>query len=198
MQQSQEKTANASPSPEEVRRTLQAARALEGEAIARIHAWVFASIYRYCSARTRTAEDAEDITEEVLLEVIEGITKLKADHLSGLYAWVLRIAHNKVADYYRRGPVLRETALLPEMDRPDDAQGPEEQAMALQDREDLRRALEQLTPEQRDVVLCKYVLGFGNEMTAQVLKKTANAVNALQHRALANLKKLLVGGGSYG
>lgn len=198
MQQGNEETASVSPSPDEVEQTIRAAKALDGEALARLHGWVFPSIYRYCATRSRTVDDAEDLTEEVFLEIVEGIQKLRADNLSSLHAWVLRIAHNKVADYYRRGPVLRETSLTPEMDRPDEAQGPEERALANQERADLRRALEQLTPEQRDVVLCKYVLGYGNEMTAQMLKKTANAVNALQYRALASLKKLLVGGGSYG
>ena len=178
-------------SQEEVRETLRQAKASDPEAFGRLHAWCFPSVYRYCSTRAPTREDAEDLTEEVFLEVVEGIGRLRADTVDGIFAWVIRIARNKVADYYRRKAKLREWPLAFEEEPPDQGPSPAEYAEAATEREALRAALEQLTPDQRDVVLCKFILGYGNERTAQITKKNPNAVNALQYRALASLRKLL-------
>ncbi len=68
---------------------------------------------------------------------------------------------------------------------------PDELAEEDEERAEVRRALEQLTPEQREVVLCKYVLGYGNKATARLVGKNVNSVNQLHHRALGSLRRLL-------
>lgn len=64
-------------------------------------------------------------------------------------------------------------------------------AEAVEERLELRGALERLTAEQREVIVCKYVLGYDNDPTARLVGKNANAVNQLHHRALASLHRLL-------
>jgi RNA polymerase sigma factor (sigma-70 family) len=56
---------------------------------------------------------------------------------------------------------------------------------------EVRLALDRLTSEQREVVVCKYVLGYDNERTARLVGKNINAVNQLHHRALASLHRVL-------
>ena len=56
---------------------------------------------------------------------------------------------------------------------------------------EVREALELLTPEQREVLVCKYILGYDNRRTASLVGRNVNSVNQLHHRALASLHRLL-------
>jgi RNA polymerase sigma-70 factor (ECF subfamily) len=48
-----------------------------------------------------------------------------------------------------------------------------------------------VTPDQRQVLVLRYLEGFSNEEVAAALQKSVGAVKALQHRALAALKRRL-------
>jgi len=56
----------------------------------------------------------------------------------------------------------------------------------------VRAALLRLTPEQRQVIVLKYIEGCDNETIAAALQKPVSAVKSLQHRALGALKRLLL------
>jgi RNA polymerase sigma-70 factor (ECF subfamily) len=60
------------------------------------------------------------------------------------------------------------------------------------EQEEVRAALAHLTPDQRQVVLLKYLEGLENEEIAAALGKPLGAVKSLQHRALAALRRILV------
>lgn len=68
---------------------------------------------------------------------------------------------------------------------------PDEIADVWSDREVIRQALDHLTADQRNVIVCKYILGYDNQKTARAVGKNPNAVNQLHHRALASLHRLL-------
>ncbi len=55
----------------------------------------------------------------------------------------------------------------------------------------VRKAIQQLTPDQQQVIALKYLEGWNNEEIAEAVKKPIGAVKSLQHRALARLKKHL-------
>jgi RNA polymerase sigma-70 factor (ECF subfamily) len=57
--------------------------------------------------------------------------------------------------------------------------------------EKLRRALAQLTDEQRQVVILKFVQGLDNRTIAKVLGRREGAIKSLQYRALQALKRIL-------
>ena len=60
--------------------------------------------------------------------------------------------------------------------------------------EQVQAALGQLTPDQRQVIILKFLEGLSNAETAAILNKPVGAVKSLQHRALAALQRLLVRG----
>ncbi len=66
-------------------------------------------IYRYVYARTGQTEVAEDLAQEVFLRAFQRISSY---HSRGtpFFAWLVRIAHNIVIDYYRRSAKRSETA----------------------------------------------------------------------------------------
>ena len=55
----------------------------------------------------------------------------------------------------------------------------------------LREALRGLTPEQEEVLILRFILGFGINETAEITRRPAGAVKSMQHRALASLQQML-------
>jgi RNA polymerase sigma-70 factor (ECF subfamily) len=105
-----------------------------------------------------------------------------------LQAYLYRMAHNWIVDQYRREPI-RPVELTEE--RSDDTAGPEEVTGRHLRKERLRKLLDRLTPDQKQVITLKFIEGWENEEIALTLKKPIGSVKSLQHRALASLKKEL-------
>jgi len=168
------------------------AKGYDRAAFADLYRFAVAPVYRYVAARLNAAEEAEELTQEVFLAALKGIQGLRAEDEPGLLAWLFQIARHKLADHLRRryrhpSHPLEEAEHL-EAPRPQ----PEELVLAGEERAGLRQALELLTPEQREVIVCKYALGYDNARTARLVGKNVNAVNQLHHRALASLHRLVV------
>jgi len=167
------------------------AKASDREAFGELYRLTVKPVYRYLSARLSGQADAEELTQEVFLAALAGLPNLRAEDEVGLLAWLLQIARYKLADRLR-GRYRRPSTPLEEVaEVQDDSNLPGDLALASEERAELRAALERLTPEQREVVIAKYVLGYDNERTARLVGKNTNAVNQLHHRALASLHRLL-------
>ena len=146
-------------------------------------------VYKYIYYRVGDQGLAEDLTMEVFvkaLEAIEGFT-FRGVPFS---AWLYRIASNLVIDHFRRQPgqpaLSLEEKLVATSEHP---------AMVALESEfthqALRRALAELTDDQQQVILLKFVDGLSNHEVAQALGKTEGAIKSLQHRALASLGRVL-------
>ncbi|MHB9090435.1 MAG: RNA polymerase sigma factor [Chloroflexota bacterium] len=171
--------------------TIRRARTYDRAAFAAIYRRAVTPVYRYLAARLDAQADAEELTQEVFLAALDGIRNLRADDEDALLAWLFQIARHKLADRLRRRYRRPVTELEQAESLADPEEPPEASAEADEERAALRGALSRLTPEQREVIICKYVLEYDNERTARVLGKTANAINQLHHRALASLQRLL-------
>lgn len=188
----------AQPRAVDIGETIRQAKAYDRAAFATLYQLTVTPVYRYLAARVEAQADAEELTQEVFLAALSGIQSLRADDEVGLLGWLYQIARNKLADYLRRR-YRRPTAEFEEAEAVlDDGDSPDAAAEKDEERAAVRRALEQLTPEQREVIICKYVLDYDNERTARQVGKTANAVNQLHHRALASLQRLLAKPGGAG
>ncbi|HZT06729.1 MAG TPA: sigma-70 family RNA polymerase sigma factor [Chloroflexota bacterium] len=168
------------------------ARAGDGPAFESIYRSTVVPIYRYVAARVDTRDLAEEVTQDVFFAAVKGIATFRGADENALLGWLFQIARHKIADVLReryRRPVraLEDAAGLE-----DGALGPEEVALANGDRDEVRRALARLTDDQREVIVCKYILDYDNRRTAAIVGKDANAVNQLHHRALASLHRLLM------
>jgi RNA polymerase sigma-70 factor (ECF subfamily) len=99
------------------------------------------------------------------------------------------VAHHWITDYYRRQPPP--TFTLDERFASDWGD-PALTSVDVFEREQVRTALMRLTPEQREVVIIKYLEGWENADIAILLGKPVGAIKALQHRALDALRREVV------
>jgi RNA polymerase sigma-70 factor (ECF subfamily) len=151
-------------------------------------------IYHYVLARTGDVSAAEDLTADVFLRVIQHVHRFKletAHPAASVSAWLYRIAANLVADYHRARQ--RRLTVSIEEDAPliSTAPDPSQQAERRDALDKLSGALEKLTEDQRLVVVCKFGESMSNAQAAAWLGKTEGAIEALQHRALRTLCRLL-------
>jgi RNA polymerase sigma-70 factor, ECF subfamily len=137
-------------------------------------------IFRSVLSQVGNRAVAEDITAQVFVEAIEGIERYR-DRGRPIVAWLFSIARFRCADWFRRRgrESVLEDAPEPAVDGPDASL-----TVAL-------AALSELTPEQREVIHLRFVEGRPLEEVGQMTGRSAGAVKALQHRALARLKNIL-------
>lgn len=146
------------------------------------------AIYRHCYRQLGEREAAEDITGQVFRKALES----RASYHGGSFkAWLFRIADNALIDAKRR---RQADPLDDELDWLDPAPGPEELAVNAFDREQLRRALEQLPSEWRRVVELR-LDGFSCEEVARIIgnSRSADWVRQCHRRAMLKLRQILLG-----
>jgi len=170
------------------RALLKRAKAYDPAALGELYDRYAQKMYAYIYRRVGDAALAEDLTSELFLRVLNAIQNERAWQDS-FVAWLYRIAHNLVVDAYRRRP----PPLVPLDDLPleSDAGDPEEAVQESADRTWLRAALGRLTADQQQVLALRYGEGLTAKETARITKKTVGAVEAMQHRALAALRRIL-------
>ncbi|MEZ0397117.1 MAG: sigma-70 family RNA polymerase sigma factor [Anaerolineales bacterium] len=166
---------------------LQRAQTFDRQALAEIYDLYSPGLYRYALRLLGDASAAEDCLAETFSRFLQALRRGKGPR-NYLQAYLYRVAHNWITDQYRRQPPP-----AAELDErfPDLAAAPEEIVARRSHRERLRRALQRLTPEQRQVIALKYLEGWQNEQIARALGKPVGAVKSLQHRALTRLQRLL-------
>lgn len=164
------------------------AQRYELQALAEIYDRYSPGLYRYAM---RLMSD-EDLAEECVAETFNrflAVLKAGRGPQHHLQAYLYRVAHNWITDYYRRQP----PPTLPL--EPDLHQNPGSDPQALvaleMEKELVRDALRLLTPDQRQVLVLKYLEEWQNQEIAEAIQKQVGAVKALEHRALNTLKRIL-------
>ncbi len=153
-------------------------------------------VYRYLYYRTGSQAEAEDLTEQVFLKAWEAIERFQW-HGRPFLAWLYRLAHNAHVDHLRR---RRTTTSLNDDESPIDL--PSETAsrdLAQRlDAEVLSNAMTQLTLEQQQVLVLKFMEGFDTDQIARMMDKREGSIRALQMRALQSLRRVLAEQGEPG
>lgn len=160
------------------------------EVLASIYDEYHPLIYRYIYRQVGDSEVALDLAADVFRNLLSAVHRDKRtpDRMS---AWLYRVAHNVVIDYYRRQKFRRHSPL--EDDLPAEGVDPADSVENNLSAAQVRAALMALSPDQRQVIILKFFEGCSNEEVAQVLAKPVGAVKSLQHRALAALHRALTG-----
>jgi RNA polymerase sigma-70 factor (ECF subfamily) len=167
---------------------LDRAKEYDPEALAELYDRYAPRVYAYIYRRVSDAALAEDLTSELFLRVLRAIRNERVWRDSFL-AWLYRIAHNLVVDMYRQQP----PPLVSLEDAPAQAarDDPAQETLEAMDRERLQAAVRRLTPDQQQVLALRFGEGLTARETARIIHKTTGAVEALQRRALAAIKRIL-------
>jgi len=157
-------------------------RATTAEAAAAAYRELAPAVLGYL--RSQRVPDAEDVLGDVFVHVARDLGRFRGDD-DDLRRWVFTIAHHRAVDTWRRRRVRPRIADVPVPEIVD--------GTATVDVVDpgLVAALHRLTPDQRAVVLLRFVADLSLEDTAGVMRRRVGAVKALQHRALAALEAAL-------
>lgn len=148
-------------------------------------------LYRYAYRLLGSEDQAEECVAETFLRFLGALSRNQGPK-KHLRAYLYRVAHNWIVDAYRRGPPPMVSIDSEQTEGIAHGGLPVSRLVERNLRsEQVRQALRELTPEQRQVIVLKYLEGWSNLEIAQVVQKNVGAVKALQARALAKLSGIL-------
>lgn len=161
---------------------------IDREGLAAIYEEYYQPIYCYVYRQVSDVETARDLSAEVFHRLLRTAQKGNGPDRHAK-AWLYRTAHNLVVDHYRRQQHRQHLPLDEQLvsGSDDPADAAERRGSAAQ----VRAALQELTPDQQQVIVLKFLEGMSNQEVADVLDKTVGSVKSLQHRALAALQRQL-------
>jgi RNA polymerase sigma-70 factor (ECF subfamily) len=149
-------------------------------------------VYSYSYYRVGNHHDAEDLTEQTFLQAYRHLERaLRESNGRPLRPWLIRIAHNLAANFYRDRSRKPESAI-------EDAgtiSAPHTTESLVEDREELKAILEnvqRLPDDRREALIMRFALGMDNREIARALGRTDGATKVLLHRAVRQLEGLLV------
>lgn len=145
-------------------------------------------IYGYVYRRTGHVETAQEITADTFHRLLVAL-KNNSGPRDSLSAWLYRVAHNLIVDFFRKHTQqeileLDEESLARSLPAQDQGAKIELAAQA-------RAALLKLTALQQQVIVLRFLEDMSLKETAQIMQRDVNAVKALQHRALNSLRRLI-------
>lgn len=172
----------------DLKQIIQRAKRRDNEAISTLYEMYADLIYRYIAYRVPTTSDAEDLTAEVFVNMLDSLPKYQ-DTGAPFEAWLYRIAAARVADFHRKASRRPQTELSDTLKA--DTPQPEDQLQEQQEFQTLRNALAQLNDEQQQVLILRFVERKSHQEVADIIGKSLSAVRSIQHRALIELGRHL-------
>lgn len=170
-----------------IERLVGRAQAGDRDALEELYLEHFDRIYSYLHLTVGNRHDAEDLTTQTFLKMLESIGRFRWGS-APFSAWLFRIAHNLAMDHFRARRRWQPEEEVPEPPGAAESSA-EEEAMRTLAGQSMLDLIDQLSPDQRQVLILKFVFEFSNAEAASVLGKSEGAVKSLQHRALASLQK---------
>jgi RNA polymerase sigma-70 factor (ECF subfamily) len=161
-------------------------------------AWAYRVLYETFAGRvcaylaTHAASDPEDLTSEVFMRAFDGLPRFQGGEPQ-FRAWLFTIAYRVLVDDVRRRQARPQ--LTDSLDARDDIAGgnAEDDALSLLGDEWVRRHLDNLPVDQRNVLVLRIIGDLTVDQVAGVLGKRPGAVKQLQRRGLAALRRRLEG-----
>ncbi|MFH0942400.1 MAG: sigma-70 family RNA polymerase sigma factor [Chloroflexota bacterium] len=169
---------------------VQRAKQRDEAAFAKIYESYFDKIYRYLVLKIGDRTEAEDLTQQVFLKVVQ---KIGSFNWRGtpFSAWLFRIAHNQMVDYLRQRNKRHSLPLNESIPSQDDPQRTVEIRL---DMERVFEAAKKLTAAQQEVISLRFSADLSTSEVARIMNKSEGAIKALQHSAIIALRKILATG----
>ena len=150
-------------------------------------------IYNFAFRFLRNAEAAEDAVQEVFVKMLKHANQFHGD--AKLSTWLFSITANWCRDYLRKADNKSKESDDVLVTLPSPAEYSPDRTLERRENEKLvRRALDELTPEQREAILLSRYHGLSYAEIAQIAGCSEGAVKTRVFRAMETLKKSLAGG----
>ncbi len=150
-------------------------------------------VYSYAYYRVGNHHDAEDLTEQTFLQAYRHFERAQRESDGRpLRPWLIRIAHNLAANYYRDRSRKPQTQL-------EDAavvSAPHDTETLVEGRQELKNVLagvSALPDDRREALIMRFALGMDNREIARALDRSEGATKVLIHRAIKQLEQELEG-----
>ncbi len=168
-------------------KTLEQAVQGDSDAFSRIYEQYVGRIYNYIFYRTGSVPEAEDLTAKVFYRALGHIQSYVNTGIP-FSAWLYRIAHNLVANWYRDNQRRQEVPLEGQLnlEPPDDL--PELSVVTDQEREVLLALIRELPAERQQLLILKFVEDLSNAEIAVIMRRSEGAIKSLYHRTLVVLR----------
>lgn len=183
-------------SPDQIEKLVIKAQKNDEKSFAKLYDYFFDRIFRYVSFRVKK-EEVEDLVGEIFYKVVQHLDKYKSQKKAGFNAWIFRIAHNIVVDFYRKkkeflGIVKEDNedffATLPDKKN----LHPDKAILKKEESEKIKYLLTKLPLPHREILELKFLEEFSNKEIAHITKKSEGNIRIIQLRALRELRKLFL------
>lgn len=144
------------------------------------------------AARMCGPDSAEDVTQEAFLAAWRALPEFRGD--CRFSTWLYRLVNNAAIDCLRREKKHRDTGDVDDLELPDGGPSPQEQAERSDTRDAVRRALDRLSPEHRQVLLLRFMQELDYGEIARALDVSEGTVKSRINRAKSKLREVLAAG----
>jgi RNA polymerase sigma-70 factor (ECF subfamily) len=162
------------------------------EAFGQLYELYYDRIYNYVFYRTSNVVEAEDLTARIFERAMKHIGNYQ-DQGVPFSAWLYRIAHNLVANWYRDNSRRTFVAIEDVSQWVITDHGPEFAAQLTEDRERLLEAIGRLPSDRQELLMFKFVERLSNAEIGEIMGRSEGAVKSLYHRTLLVLREDLSG-----
>ena len=154
-------------------------------------------VYNLCLRMSANPDDALDLSQEAFLRAWRSLGQYQFE--ASFSTWLFRLTSNICIDFLRRKKRRQETSLTEsdegaELSVPDAQPGPEQQAMTNETKIELARAMEQLSPEHREILQLRVIEDLQYEQIADILGVRVGTVKSRLARARLSFRKILKAG----
>lgn len=141
-------------------------------------------VYRYLRSRVSSTSDAEELTTQVFIEMLESLHRY--EERGSFAAWLFTIARRRLVAHYRKQPP--EVALDDRLPITNPKTDPETEVIKTDDLDRLKRLLMDLRPDQREALELRYAGSLSYREIGTALNKSEAASKMMVYRALAYLR----------
>jgi len=146
-------------------------------------------IYRYAIRLLGDKNTAEDCVSESFSRFLQAVRR-GGGPTENVRAYLYRVAHNWITDFYRRQPLPEVSVEIDEQIEP--GTNPAIKVSEAMEREQVRVALLRLPSDQQQIIQLRFLEDWSHEEVAQVLGKTIDATRSMQYRAIVSLRRMLI------
>ncbi len=152
---------------------------------------IYTSIYLFVKDQAK----AEDIFQDVFIKIVDTLRKGKYNHEGKFLQWALRISYNMCVDNFRRSkrrPTVSPTETFDIFDILENQEdNAEESIMKSQTHERIRKLVDDLPPEQREVVILRHYADMSFKEISQLTRVSINTALGRMRYALINIRRMM-------